>query len=43
MIKKKMETNQKFHLGSVVRLELDLIGVVNAKIDWLPVSVLNSP
>lgn len=30
---KKMETNQKFHLGSVVRLELDLIRVVNAKID----------
>lgn len=42
-LKKKMETNQKFHLGSVVRLELDLIRVVNAKIDWLPVSVLNSP
>lgn len=40
---KTMETNQNFHLGSVVRLELDLIWVVSAKIDWLPVRVLNSP
>lgn len=32
---KKMETNQIFHLGRVVRLGLNLIWVVSAKIDRL--------
>ena len=36
---KKMETNQNFHLGSVVRLELDWIWVISAKIDWLSVGL----